>query len=169
ARTNGISTSLSWPLGDYRLIHKLAMSPVDSLRIFALSNDGIYFTSNGGTNWVRATPGGNKVWYDAKFQPGNPSVVYATAAGANFFKSVDGGTNWDAITPGLPPTLEVARSIIAVSAANSSGVYLLYTSATNNGYYGLYRSLDGGNTFSLRSASTGSFQFGQQGWFDLSL
>ena len=167
--TNWVSTGLSWPIGDYRLIHKLAMSPSNSMRILAASNDGIYSSSDGGTNWLRVTPGNNKVWYDVKFQPGNASTLYATGAGANFFTSSDGGTNWNAITAGLPPSAEVARSIIAVSAGNSAGVYLLDSSATNNGYYGLYRSLDGGNTFSLRSASTGSFQFGQQGWFDLAL
>lgn len=166
--TNWLSTGLSWAVGDYHVIYRLLMSPSDSRRILAATSDGLYSTSDSGTNWQRTTPGGNTLWYDVQFQPGNSAVVYATAHGTNFFRSLNGGTNWSQITSGLPTT-GVARSIITVSPASPLGVYVLYTSVANNGYYGLYQSKDGGSTFSLRSSSTGSFQFGQQGWFDLAL
>ena len=167
--TNWMSTGLSWALTDYRVIYRLLMSPSNSRRILAATSDGIYSTSDSGTNWQRTTPGGNTLWYDIQFQPGNSSVIYATAYGTNFFRSVNGGTNWSQITVGLPMS-GVARSIIAVSPSNPSGVYMLETSAANNSYYGLYQSTDAGSSFTLRSATTGAnYQFYNQGWFDLAL
>ncbi len=122
---------------------------------------GVYKTEDGGESWDKVLFISDTVGFtDIELLPGNPNVVFAAAwkverkpwtiiSGGSqeeggLFKSVDGGKSWRKITEGLPQGL-IGDMDIAISAANSSVVYVLVEAPDDAG--GLYRSDDQGQTF----------------------
>jgi PKD repeat protein len=166
------TTGLTWSPNQGRLIRKLLINPTTPSTIMAFSNVGIWRTTNSGTSWtqVQSTNG----FTDAEFQPGTPATVYA--CGTTFWRSTDGGATWTQVTSGLPANTSVDRLAIAVTAANTSYIYLVAGSAANDGFFGFYRSTNGGTSFTqitvsspsniLGWASAGN-DTGGQGWYDL--
>ncbi|MEM9398262.1 MAG: hypothetical protein AAF991_12335, partial [Pseudomonadota bacterium] len=100
--------------------------------------------------------------------PHNPDIVFAsawkaerkpwtiisggTAKESGFYKSDDAGVSWRKITKGLPEA-PVGKLDIAVSAADSSVVYLLVEAPGDQG--GVYRSDDQGESFRQVSSKKG--------------
>jgi PKD repeat protein len=168
------TTGLTWTTSQGRVISKLLINPTNNQVLIAFTNNGIYRTSNGGTNWTQVQT--TNSFKDGEFQPGNPNVVYG--AGTRFWKSTDGGVTWTNTATGLPANTSIDRMAIAVTndPTGSNYVYILCGSAANDGFYGLYRSTDAGVTFTTRSttpnvlgwSSTGA-DTGGQGWYDLSI
>ena len=126
---------------------------------------GVYRTRDGGASWkqvlfVSDSTGAS----DVEFQPGNPSVVYATmwrnerkpwtiisgAREGGVYKSTDGGDTWRKLGHGLPDDL-VGNSDLAVSAARPDRLYVLIEAKPGSG---LYRSDDAGETFTAVDTTT---------------
>jgi hypothetical protein len=167
------TTGLSFQVSSRVFIGRMAMNPNNTNNIIATSNDGIYVTTNGGTNWTKTF---NSHCKDVVMKPNNPNIVYATTYQnpARFIKSTDGGVNWNVITNGLPAS-DVRRMELAVTSNANDNVYLL-ASANNHGLKGVYLSTNSGDDFTLLADSpnmlghnqTGASS-GGQGWYDLTI
>ena len=158
-------------LRDVGNIGGVEIHPTNPLTVFvaAIGNPfrpgparGVYRTLDGGRNWQQVLHVSDSTGaVDVEFQPGNPSVVYASmwraerkpwtiisgAREGGVYKSTDGGTTWRQLTNGLPSDL-VGKSNIAVTPARPSLVWVLMEAKPGSG---LYRSDDAGETFRLAS------------------
>ena len=103
---------------------------------------------------------------DMEFQPSNSSVVYASATASGsirVFKSTNSGQTFTAThaidrVDDADGNNAANRSALAVSPANSSYVYLLTGPATANGeFHGVFRSVDAGESFTLRTNTPNIF------------
>lgn len=112
-------------------IKKLVIAPNDSNTIFAATSFGLYRTSNAldpnpaNVTWTLLPTGGNNqnAFYDAEYQPGSTSVLYAS--GTLLVRSLDGGVTWNPL-PGIPflgPS--VLRMAMEVSPANPDFLYVV--------------------------------------------
>jgi len=163
------TTGLSWAVTNNRTTSRLLIDPSDSQKVIAATSNGIYRTINGGTSWTQVQTGSFK---DLDFHPSNPLIVYAT--GSSYFRSADGGATWTNITSGLPTT-DVTRMALAVSANNSSYVYILAGKSSDAGMRGVYRSTDAGLSFTaqytgplnLMGWDPAGTDAGGQAWYDL--
>ena len=123
---------------------------------------GVFRTKDGGRTWQKVLFVSDSTGaVDVEFQPGNPSVLFASmwraerkpwtiisgAREGGVYRSTNGGDTWTKITAGLPNEL-VGKSNVAVSNANPNRVYVLMEAKPGNG---LYRSDDGGQTFQVAS------------------
>ncbi len=117
----------------------------------------IYRTTNGGTNWIRATNGieggASLANFIAPFiiSPSSPNILYAGAT--KIFKTTNGGTNWFPTNNNQP--LNGNRiSAMAVSWTNPDTVYAATgtsTATTSNGLCEVFFSSNGGNTWVNRT------------------
>ncbi len=138
-------TGLVWEIQDYVGAYKLIMHPNSSSILFAVTTEGIYKTSNGGSSWSLVIEGSCE---DLEFKPGDATIMYAE--GDYFYRSTDTGESWDTITAGAPSWFQ--RIAIGVTPANPNYVYLLAGPATDDGEFkGLYRSTNSGLSFTLQS------------------
>lgn len=166
-------TGLNYLVSQGRSVNRILMNPNDHNMIFAGTNLGLFKSIDAGITWVKVLAS-NPV-KDIEFKPGDPTVVYAVAS-KNFYRSLNSGNSFSAVSTGLPGTTTVNRAAIAVTAADPSYVYIVYSTTSNNGFYGIYRSTDAGSTFSVRATSpnllgwavSGSDSDGQ-GWYTLSI
>jgi PKD repeat protein len=155
-------TGLNWVVTNQRVIRKLLIDPNNPQTVYAASSNGIYKTTNGGTNWTQIRTGN---FYDMEFKPGDPNTIYA--AGTSFIYTNN--------ATGLPGS-GVIRIAIAVTPANPNYVYLLIARSSDYGLQGVYRSTNSGANFSTQATSpnllgwnsTGS-DAGGQGWYDLAI
>lgn len=148
-------TALNWAETDGILGYKLLMHPTDPDILFIAASNGIWRTVNGGNSWtlVDNTAG----FFDMEFQPGNPSVVYAsgtTNTDVVFKRSTNTGLSFSTAYSRVRQNDASNRSAIAVTPANAAIVYLLLGPATGAGsFHGVYRSTDGGLNFTQRSTT----------------
>ncbi|MFN5416159.1 MAG: WD40/YVTN/BNR-like repeat-containing protein, partial [Flavobacteriia bacterium] len=165
------ATGLVHSVAQGRTISRVLIDPTNSNTILVAASNGIFRSVNAGANFTSVNTGSFK---DLEFKPGDPSTVYAV--GTSFRKSTNNGQNWTTISSGLTTT-GVERISLAVTAANSSYVYLLYGSSSDQGLLGVYRSTDSGTTFTQRAdgspnylgwSSNGS-DAGGQAFYDLTI
>jgi len=144
-------------LGSY-FGYKLIQHPINANILFAVTTDGIFRTSNGGSSWTLEQTG---IFTDIEFKPGTPNTMYAArrmtqAGGTNtnpLFISTDGGLTWDNSGITCLPT-NAERLAIGVSAANSNYVYLLCGPNLGSGVFrGIYRSTNSGSSFTQRCST----------------
>ncbi len=164
------ATGLVFSKSSYVQIHRLIINPSNPLILIAATNNGVYRTVNGGTNWSSIN---NVHTYDLEFNPANPNIVYA--AGNSFRISNNGGASFTLVTNGISAS-NASRMAIAVTPANSSYVYVLSANGNDNGFGAVYRSVTSGTSFATMSgtntpnllgwADDGS-DSGGQGWYDL--
>ncbi|MFY9309471.1 MAG: T9SS type A sorting domain-containing protein [Bacteroidia bacterium] len=166
-------TGLSWTTIQGRTVNRVLIHPDDSNILFASASNGIYKSTNAGLNWTKVSSASNVK--DLELKPGDPSTVYAVSA-SNFYKSTNTGSSFSIVNTGLPQSTTVGRIAIAVTAAEPSYVYLLYTDDIEFGFKGLYRSTDSGNSFVLQSDSPNLIGYasdgqdsGGNGWYTLSI
>jgi hypothetical protein len=172
AGINWATTGLNFPETGGVKGYKLLSHPSNTNIVWACTDNGLFRTADGGTNWSLVTyyntVGGTQFnlssnAYDIVYQPGSTTVMYATSNGPYFYKSTDGGLTFlrvDRTAAGLPTTN--GRIQIGVTGANSAYIYLLYGDFATNGYQALYRSTNSGSTFTLRSNSPNIL--GGQAW-----
>jgi len=148
-------------------VGRLIQHPTNSDVIYASSNGGIFKSTDAGYNWTQKKVGNFK---ELLFKPDNPSVLYAVRRNWGMYRSTDDGENWQQITSGIPSTY---RAVIGVSPSQPDYVYFLATES--NAFNGLYRSVDGGDSFELRSDSPNIMGWdcdggeGGQAWYNLDI
>lgn len=167
------TTGLSYDVSNFRIVNRILIDPSNNNKLFAAVNNGVYISTDAGSNWNRTLQGNCK---DIEFKPTNSQVVYATvhANPGKFYKSTDGGSNWTEITNGLPNS-DIRRIEIAVTPADNDNVYLV-ASKNNNGLRGVYLSTNSGDSFTLLADSPNMLSHsidgsssGGQGWYDLAI
>jgi len=86
--------------GSRKQINTITHDPVDSHKIYAATEDGLYITLNGGKNWKRSFKGKDSYQREVNYVAADkeyPSVlIIGTKKG--LFLSKDGGVHWEAIS-----------------------------------------------------------------------
>lgn len=165
------ATGLTHNLTQFLVCRELKMHPTDPNTLFVATNDGLFKTSDAGNNWDEVASGNFR---DVEFQPGDPSVVYASED--RFWRSSDGGNTFSVVNSGLPNTGVVNRMELAVSEDEPAWVYALTGKESDASYLGLYLSTDGGQSFQLQSNSPNLFGYAMDGddsagqsWYDMAI
>lgn len=175
--TNGgatwAATGLSWNITNQKLIRRLIIHPTNPQILLAAASDGVWRTSNGGSNWTNVRTG---YFMDLEFKPGDPSIVYASTSpfvgNAEIFTSTNTGVSFSlaatltgakrtnmAVTPHQPALVDV----VAVNA--QSGLAGLWYSNNSGGSFTQY--LVGSNSNNLLNSSHNASGTGGQGDYDL--
>ena len=138
----------------------IVMSPVNNQRLWAATQQGLYYTANAGGTWDTLASG---IWQELEFKPGDPNTMYAvkqTGVRTEFYKSTNGGLSFINSNTGYPVAVapeEQKRTEIAVTPAAPNIVYAFATGAADggSGLYGIYVSHDAGNSWSFQCCGTG--------------
>lgn len=126
-RTMAMSTDGAQVLG-------LAVSPSNSAVVIAGTEDGLFRSTDGGSQWTEIDLGGTTQVSDIAFDPNSTSRVFVATRGRGVFVSSDNGATWQADNDGL--TALQATSI--AFSSDSSRVYV-GTKFLTNEIGGLYR------------------------------
>jgi len=115
--------SSNFPL---KVVAKVLVSPVDSLKIYAgTDGDGVYFSTDGGLNWDYSSTGASNFSItDMIFYPNNPEEILIGCKSLAVYRSQNAGINWENYSNGI--------ATLPINALNSGGCYM---------------SNDGGNTW----------------------
>nr|MBA3972028.1 glycosyl hydrolase [Bacteroidota bacterium] len=168
-------TGLNWTTNLGRSVGRVLINPNDNNMIFAATSSGAYRSTDAGATWTKVLSTGNIK--DMEFKPGDPTVVYAAGA-AGFYRSINSGASFTLVptSAGLPTITGVNRIAIAVTPADPTYVYLLYSASSDSGFKGLYLSMNSGASFTMRSNSPNLLGYdwdgsdsGGNGWYTLSI
>lgn len=163
------ATGLNWSTSSFNLIRRLINDPDDRTILIAATNNGIYRTTNSGTNWTQVATGN---FYDLEPNFDSASNTFYACTSNEVFKSTDNGVTWTS----QQSFSGVNRTALATTPDNTNYVYALCSNSSDNGFKAFYRSTNSGTSFSQRSNSpnimgwsnTGN-DSGGQGWYDLAL
>lgn len=111
--------------------------------------NGIYKTTDGGTNFTATTVTGmtsTPTWYEIKFVDANNG--YAVGQSGNIVKSTDGGLTWTSLVSPFGTTIIYSMHVFDVNN-------LIAVGGSGKGY----RSTDGGATWTALSLGTGSLYY----------
>jgi len=137
----------------FHYVGRLAIHPSNSQIILAATTTGIYRSTDGGGNWSlrQAKPGPYAAGFrDIDFDPGNGNKCIASGWTEEMLMfSTDGGVTW-LNASGISGA---GRIEVAYAPSNPN---VVYASAQKN-HGELYRSLDGGQTYSLRNTGNNYF------------
>jgi photosystem II stability/assembly factor-like uncharacterized protein len=137
---------------NFRFVNRLAISPADSQVILAATATGIFRSTDSGVSWSKRN---GSFTHDLAFDPSDGSKCIASGFGSVRF-STDGGVTWTTAN-GIS-----GASRIEIAYAPSLPVTVYASANKTNGE--VYRSLDGGQTYSLRN--TGTSYLEAQGDYD---
>lgn len=145
----------------------IMMHPSNNQILLCATSNGLYKTTNGGTNWS-VVQTGDFSQGAIRFKPTDPTTIYAVT-GNRFYRSTNTGNSFTNITSGLPANS--GRLLLDVTPANANYVYILSanTSANSYSFQGLYRSTNSGLNFTARNTTTDIFDESIQAWYDLAL
>jgi hypothetical protein len=164
------STGLSFSLSSGKMVNRLLIDPNNNQILLAATSDGVYKTTNGGTNWTLLTANN---YIDMEYKPGSFNTLYGSTKLGVVWYSTNGGSTWT-------QSLNLAdgrRTELAVSPNQTGWVYAV-VAATNNGLYGIYKSTDSGasftqvfsgSTLNLLGWNSNGSGTGGQGWYDLAI
>jgi hypothetical protein len=161
-------TSLSYSLPSGHGFHVMEVNPLTGT-ILAGATDGLWRSVDQGDTWTRVKDGGH--YYDVKWKPGDPTRMYTCrglgSGGNNVKVSADDGLTWTKVGTGQPPSFQIGKTKIAVTAADPSVIYANYTRSDNYQTLGVYRSTDDGATWEARNTTTNMVN--SQGWYNLTI
>ena len=164
------ATGLIFTTDQQERVNRLLLDPNDNNTLFAATTDGVYKTTNAGTNWSQLT---TTAFIDMEFKPGDPSIIYASTEDGSttkIFRSTNSGSSWTEVA-----SYSGIRTQLAVSSDENAWVYAL-VAQSSGGLRGVYRSTNSGASFSeVYSSSTknllgwdcSGFGSGGQGGYDL--
>lgn len=117
--------------------------------IYASTGDGLFYSSNNGSNWNGL---GDGIYYNDLYCLAKSGNILLTASGMGVFKSTDAGYNWALASHGFPPNIPVYDFAVKGNE--------IYAGTYGNG---VFKSTDNGLTWSakntgLRNFSVESFQ-----------
>jgi photosystem II stability/assembly factor-like uncharacterized protein len=139
--------------------------------ILAGANDGLWRSTDEGDTWARVAGNGN--YFDVKWRPGDPTTVYVAKGRDPFlnfqtsngiFVSTDDGLNFSLAGTGQPNGSIIAKTKIAVTAADPDYIYAHYVTTSGWRTLGIYRSTDAGQTWQVRNNTIN--MAGGQGWYN---
>lgn len=172
-------TAVGFVQANIIVFNRLIMHPESSDTMLASSNNGIFRTTDGWATYTQILSGNH--YKDLEFQPGNPSVVFATLyntqGNAKILRSTDMGSSFSELSSGL--ALGGAQRIeLAVTPADPDYIYALASDTVSDGLHSFHRSTDGGNNWTLVKDKSGKNLLGWkfngsdnegQGFYDLAL
>lgn len=133
---------------------KIIIDPVNPNNLFAITDKGIYRTTDAGSNWTQLWGANMR---DIHFNTAAPGIVYATgnsySAGnkTKFYRSLNGGINWDSSGFSGWPDKALTISKLGITPANSGYLYAYLAKnmgATDSVF--IYRSINNGTSFNLQ-------------------
>ena len=163
-------------------IYCISLSPATGRILVGAANGGVYFSDNGGINWIQSTgiSANFAPIYDVSFNPGNSNIVYAvkhdgtTNKIIKLYYSLDEGATFQLAS--TPEGLTNAGAKFATSANNPNIVYCI---ALGQGVPpSLAKSIDAGKSYIVSAAFTGTGIGGTdtnngmsngQGFYDLAM
>ena len=179
-------------LQETRRIGRVAVDPANSYRVFVAAmgsqfstgpERGLYRSENGGQSWSKVLFVNDSTGVcDVVFNPAHSETVYCASwerirrgtyrrtygPGCGIWISTDHGTSWTRLSNGLPaPSDAVGRIALAIAPSRPSTIYAQIVGGLVQGHNGLgfFRSLDGGATWTQRTAFNFSGIFGGFGWY----
>jgi photosystem II stability/assembly factor-like uncharacterized protein len=127
------------------LIRALAVSPLSPSELFAVTNQGLFKSADGGSTWSLLPVGGLAV--ALTIDPFSAATLYAGTADGAFIVSHDGGSTWTRQGSGL------GAGSVDVIAADPAARGTLYAGVNGDSTAGIWKSVDGGATFVLSTAT----------------
>jgi len=115
-------------------VHSLAIDPKNTQVIYAGTDNGVFKSTDGGSNWKSAGLTNISV-HSLAIDPKNTQVIYA-GTDNGVFKSTDGGSNWIQINKGLTNidvrsiAIDPSNTQIIYAGTNGGGVFKLIQSGT---------------------------------------
>ncbi len=178
---NWDTTGMQWGITDNKMVNKVIINPNYTDSIFAVTDNNIMISPNGGQTWSKALDTNGIIligrFRDIEFKPNNPNTIYSvkqTTGGSLVYRSTDRGQSWAKINNGIGP-VNKNRPLLAVTPANPDVVYVLFCK-NDYSFHGIYKSSDNGDSWVLQSDSpnilgrdTDGTSTGGQSWYDLSL
>jgi len=148
---------------DMQEINRIQVDPLNENRVVAASNNGIYYSVNGGLNWTKVYTG---MVQDLRAVPGNFNVQYATRNSFGVIKSTNGGQSWSLSNTGINTN---GRIEIDISPVKTDRLFASAQGTLSGTSSDLYVSDDGGATWSLINLLLSGKPLnylGDQGWYD---
>jgi hypothetical protein len=162
------TTGLSYAVSSGHGFHCLEVNPTTGT-ILAGCRDGLWRSTDDGETWVDVKSDDD--YYDVKWKPGDPNVVYCAkgsgASGNNVKVSTDDGVTWTKAGTGQPLSYLVGKTKIAVTPDDPEYIYAIYANRSTDALLGVFRSTDGGVTWTEQATSPNIP--GGQGWYNLSI
>ncbi len=148
---------------------RILVDPSSSQRIHVAGNLGYARSTDGGSTWSTLFAAVRGV-SDLAMRAGDPNTLWLADHGTSthaggIWRSTDGGDSWTQLGGGLP-TSGLRRIVLAAAPSSPDTVYTAIINSAS-GLLGLYRTVDGGNTWTLKPA-TPDFPL-PQGWYDVFL
>lgn len=163
------TTGLSWTQSQTILINRMIIDPNNSNILYAATSDGVYKTTNAAVSWNLITVDNFK---DLEFNPGNSSIIYGSTNWGEIYRTTNSGSSWSQVLSDGTGR----RTMLAISADNSSIVYAVMAASDNKSLHAIYKSTNDGADFTMVfSGSTANLLnwscdgsgSGGQAWYDL--
>ena len=165
--------------GDASLIRRILINPSNTNELVACGVSGMYKSTDAGSTWEQIA---DNFYWDLIPHPTQGNTLYAAGGWlynanqgyAAIYRSDDFGSTWTELNTGIPPTGEVQRIKLAISASNPNIIQAI-TVNTQSGLYGFYKSTDGGNSWNFNYPGLNILEAfegngtGGQGTYDLVL
>ncbi|MDO9188010.1 MAG: T9SS type A sorting domain-containing protein [Bacteroidia bacterium] len=166
-------TGLNWTTSQNRTVSRIIINPNDNNMLFAGTSNGVFKSIDAGITWTKVLSV-NSI-KDLELKPGDPSIIYAVSP-SSFYRSTNTGNNFTTVSSSLPSNTTVSRIAIAVTPADPSYVYLLYSDVNESGFMALYHSTNSGINFTLQANTPNLLGYdfdgmdsGGNGWYTLSI
>lgn len=140
-------TSAGAPTGGN--VYKVVVDPTDSSNIYALSDPGVYQSSDGGATWTLVLSDPSHI-LDLAMAPSDHLTLYATTFNKTVYKTTDGGATWPTVTDPVSTASQTEIFRVTVDPNDADTVYVL----TDNS--GVRKSTDGGSHWSAKNTGLSS-------------
>lgn len=163
-------TGLNWTFDQNRAVQALKIDPTNANVLWAATTEGVYKTTDAGTNWTLSNP--VLMAMDLVVDPGATNTVYATHGQlgvpddtqAGIYKTTNGGTSWVRLGGGLPTT-NFGRTPLSLfkPAGGGTVVYAGVSDAVSRQVVGLFRTTNGGTNWTNINSTNWA---ASQAWYD---
>ncbi|MEJ5262982.1 MAG: T9SS type A sorting domain-containing protein [Ignavibacterium sp.] len=157
--------SLDWSYSQQRGVNDVEIDPNNDSIIWAATTEGIYKSTDAGTNWTNVHP--VIMGFDVAINPQNSNIVFVThgnfaSTGHGIYRTTDGGNTWTKLGSGLPATFG-GKAILSIYKNNPNIIYASIGNGSSSGAgTWLCQSSDGGNNWVIVSSVDYATY---QGWY----